>query len=151
MSIKGKLKRQDYAARPLLAWNALVSLLAFEEYEDLTPLQADASLLYWYDSEVQNGGHFQYFVNKAGTKAELAVAALGRCGATTQQQILSKAIRVWNSRSRPKISTTQQFSEEALIGEFNSLDRAYYECKPCITAVLQDVLNKNFAEFIELE
>lgn len=150
MSIRRKLKRQDYEAKPFLAWNAYVHLLAVEKYEDLTPVQADASLIFWYDSEVQNGGHFQYFVNKGVVKAELAVTALGRLDATNHQRILSDAIDLWNSRERHQIQSVQEFCDEARARNFKSLDHAYYLCKPAIKSFLEDFLRNHFEEFIEL-
>jgi len=45
-------------------WNAFVDVLAMEEYADLDPVQRIPHLCFWYDSELQNGGHFQYFENR---------------------------------------------------------------------------------------
>jgi hypothetical protein len=151
MNIRRKIKRQDYERWPPTAWNAYVHLLAFEKLEDLTALQADAALMFWYDSEVQNGGHFQYFVNKGLAIATEAVDALGRQGAIDQQRILADAIEAWNSRSRQPIETVEEFCDEALNAEFKSFDRAYYACKPTMEMLLKEVLKNNFAEFIEIE
>jgi len=151
MDIRRKLKRRDYEVQPYLAWNAFVSLLATEKYENLTPLQADATLIFWYDSEVQNGGHLQYFENKGVAKASGAVAALSRRGAAEQSRTLADAIAVWSSRPRPRIETAQEFCQAALKGEFDSFDRAYHACKPAVMDLLEEILKNNFSEFIELE
>ena len=56
---------RDAAERePHLIWNAFVDLIAVESYEQLSPVQRMAHLAFWYDSEVQNGGHGQYFENR---------------------------------------------------------------------------------------
>jgi len=34
------------------------------KYADLNDIQSVALFAFWYDSEVQNGGHLQYFENK---------------------------------------------------------------------------------------
>jgi hypothetical protein len=151
MSIRRKIKRADYERWPLTAWNAYVNLLAVERLENLTPLQADAALMFWYDSEVQNGGHFQYFVNKGLAVAVKAVDALARQNAANQQRILAGAIEAWNSRSRQSIETVVEFCDEALNAEFKSFDCAYYACEPTIKILLQELLKNNFAEFIEIE
>ncbi len=150
MTIKSKLKRSDYEAGPYLAWNAFVDLIALEKYEDLTPLQREAALAFWYDSEVQNGGHFQYFVNSAGRRAEQTISALDQLGLPDQRKILADAVAIWTSKFRPRIETVEEFSSIALTGELDGLDRAYYKCKPTIPERLGEFLKANFGEFIEL-
>jgi len=63
-------RRVDAAAaarEPHMVWNAFVDLIATEDYADLSPLQRKAHLVFWYESEVQNGGHGQYFENQGST------------------------------------------------------------------------------------
>lgn len=55
------LMKQELEHSPWLVWNAFVDLLATEKYEDLSPEQRPAHLVFWYESEVQNGGHMQLF------------------------------------------------------------------------------------------
>ncbi len=52
-----------------------------EDYDDLSPEQRPAHLVYWYESEVQNGGHLQYFENRGTEHLAAAVKALGSLGA----------------------------------------------------------------------
>jgi hypothetical protein len=55
----GEVEREPYRV-----WNAYVDLLAVEDHRDLVPEQRAAYLVFWYESEVQNGGHLQYFENR---------------------------------------------------------------------------------------
>ena len=61
---------------PHLVWNAFIDPLAMEAYEDLSPVQSVAHLDFWYDAEVQNGGHDQYFENRGTGLIAESVAAL---------------------------------------------------------------------------
>lgn len=61
--------KQEVDAEPFRFWNAFVNVLAMKDYDDLSPEQRPAHLVFCYESEVQNGGHFQYFVNH-GTVVE---------------------------------------------------------------------------------
>jgi hypothetical protein len=52
---KAALRENDHAD-----WNAFIQLLALTDYDELAPQQRAAHLVFWYESEVQNGGHLQY-------------------------------------------------------------------------------------------
>jgi hypothetical protein len=56
---KGEVEKEPYRV-----WNAYVDLLAVEDHRDLVPEQRAVYLVFWYESEVQNGGHLQYFENR---------------------------------------------------------------------------------------
>jgi len=58
------LTKPQVDAEPFRIWNACVDLLATEDYRDLGKEQRPAHLVFWYESEVQNGGHLQYFENR---------------------------------------------------------------------------------------
>jgi hypothetical protein len=62
-----RLTQQQVDAQPFRIWNAYVDLLAMEDYHDLVEQQRPAHLVFWYESEVQNGGHLQYFENRQET------------------------------------------------------------------------------------
>ena len=68
---------QHYA----LPWSAMVNLCAMEPLEACTPVHRQAALVFWYQSEINNGGHFQYFMNSAGVHCVEAVQALRKLGA----------------------------------------------------------------------
>ena len=42
-------------------WNIFIEDVCNREYEDLSPTQKKAVLCFWYDAEVNNGGHCGYF------------------------------------------------------------------------------------------
>jgi hypothetical protein len=43
----------------------------------LSAEQRPAHLVFWYESEVQNGGHFQYFENRGTEHLAATIEALG--------------------------------------------------------------------------
>src|SRR5712691_6060097 len=106
---KGKVE-----GAPNCVWNAFVDLLAVEDYRDLTPEQRAAHLVFWYESEVQNGGHFQFFENRGTEQLGETIEALGLLGAVCQQDVLREAGEAWLSRSRPPIQMAEEFCETAL-------------------------------------
>ena len=83
-----KVKRQDIEAHPYVLWNDFVDLLATSDYKDLSQTQRVAYLAFLYDSEVQNGGHLQYFENRGTGRVEESIGALDRLGAPCQRDVL---------------------------------------------------------------
>ena len=81
-----KLNRDLVRAKPYEVWNSFVDILATEKYENLDDVQRVAHLCFWYDSEVQNGGHLQYFENRGTGLLDKTLAALGALGAGCQQK-----------------------------------------------------------------
>jgi hypothetical protein len=91
------VERTRLQQEPYLVWNAFIDLLAMEEYGDLTSVQRRAHLVLWYDSEVQNGGHGQYFENRGVNRLAETVAALRALGLPDHAQVLSRAIAAFDA------------------------------------------------------
>src|SRR5437899_9848444 len=117
-----RLTKQEVDAQPFRVWNAYVDLLAMEDYRDLAEEQRPAHLVFWYESEVQNGGHLQYFENRGTKYLGETIEALGVLGADGHQAILREAADLFLGPERPRIQTTEAYSAVALEGEFDSLD-----------------------------
>src|SRR5260370_42147470 len=80
------LTKQQADAEPFRVWNAYVRLLAGERHEDLSPEQRPAHLVFWYESEVKNGGHLSYFGNRGTEHLTAAIGGLGGAGWSCQQR-----------------------------------------------------------------
>src|SRR5260221_12699759 len=126
------LSKRDIDNSPYCVWNAFVDVLATEPYQDLTAEQRAAHLVFWYESEVQNGGHLQYFENRGTEHLVETVEALGLLGAVCQQQILQEARVLWVGQSRKRIETVAEFCTTALEGEFAALDSRFGKCDPSL-------------------
>ena len=142
------LTKEEVKAEPFRIWNAFVDVLAMEDYNELSPEQRPAHLVFWYESEVQNGGHFQYFENRGTEHLAATVEALGLLGATSQQQVLREAGALWLSRSRLRIETAQEFCDTALEGEFESFDSRFHTCSPTLQQFLEAHLERHQELFV---
>src|SRR5262245_3601206 len=144
------LTKDEVAAEPFRVWNAFVDVLAMEDYGDLSPEQRPAHLVFWYESEVQNGGHFQYFENRGTEHLAATIEALGLLGATCQQQVLREAGELWLSRSRPRVQTAQEFCDTALEGEFDAFDSRFHACSPSLQHGLETHLERHQSLFVSV-
>ena len=123
------------------AWNAFIELVATTSYEDLTPAQRPAHLVFWYESEVQNGGHLQYFTNRGDERGDETIQSLRALGADAQARVLGQALASWRSAVRPVPADADEYVAIALGGEFDDLDKAFHECP----IQLIDALKRYFA------
>lgn len=144
------LAMQEAEAELYRIWNAYVDLLPMEEFERLTPAQRPAHLVFWYESEVQNGGHFQYFENRGTKHIAATVEALGVLGASCKQQVLREAGERWFSRSRLGLETAQEFCDAALEGEFDSFDSRFHDCSASLQQCLEAYLEQHQALFVSV-
>jgi len=125
-----------------------VDLLAKSTLAELSDTQRPPHLVFWYESEVQNGGHLQFFENRPGELIEPTLAALRVLGAEAYLPILNDATLRWRSQSRERLETVAEYVSTALDGEFEDLDRAFYEARPPLTQLLETYLDKNVSEFV---
>lgn len=135
---------------PYEKWNQFIDLLAMEDYNDLTEIQKVAHLCFWYDSEVQNGGHLQYFMNRGTSLLNETAFCLQKLGANPQSEILSKAINIFNSYEI-NIDSIEDYIEEALDGKFDYIDTEYFSCEPTINDLLEQFLQNYEEKFILIE
>jgi len=142
------LTRREVEAEPYSIWNAFVNLLAMEQYPDLTLEQRAAHLVFWYENEVQNGGHLQFFENRGTEHLSETIEALGLLGAACQQQVLRDAGDLWLSRFRSSIESVEEFCETALDGEFAAFDTRFGECDPPLQKKLEEFLNQRQSSFV---
>jgi hypothetical protein len=128
-----------------------VDLLACSTYEELNDVQRAPHLAFWYESEVQNGGHLQFFENRPADHIEPTLDALRALKAEMYVPILTEATERWRSRQREKSDTAQAFISAALAREFDDLDLVYYDTQPPVTKLLENYLGLNPTEFVVIE
>ena len=145
-----KLSRAALEHKPYEAWNAYVNLLAKENYEDLDEVQRIAHLCFGTDSEVQNGGHLQYFENRGAVFLDETLAALVVLGAECQRAVLETAGRLFSTKPRDQIETVEDYVAAAHGSEYAASDSAYHACKPAIQKLLADYFERNKSHFIEV-
>src|SRR5688572_6108363 len=93
------------------AWNGFVDMCAMEPLPALTPVQRVASLVFWYMSEVNNGGHFQYFCNKEHFDQSEVLAALRGMGCATCADILKAAMQRDSEAVLQRPRTVEEYVE----------------------------------------
>jgi uncharacterized protein DUF4375 len=148
MSEPRNVTRWQVREDPYLVWNEYVGLLAMSNYRDLTETQRAAHLVFWYEHEVQNGGHLQYFENRGSGQVGEVIGALRRLGAHCQAQVLSRAAAQFAASPRAKIESVEEFVQTALEGEFAVFDQEFYACQPNLVEVLEAFLKQNRPAFV---
>ncbi len=148
--IRRKVSRKDYEGESYLAWNAFIDLIAIENYEYLTETQQTAHLIFWYYSEVSNGGHLQYFVNKSGERVKETIDALSKLKMNCHCKVLEEAYQYVLSNPIDEIQSANDFIIQANEGSFDDFDDKYYRCGKEPIEFLEEYLKQHFNEFIEL-
>ena len=149
--IRRELTKEQIANEPWIEWNAFIELLTMEEYNDLTRNQQIASSLFWYDSEVQNGGHLQYFLNQGVKNVIATLSALESTENKEFYELLKLALSKYESLNLSGIEDIENYIEEALEDHFGEMDERYYSIEPTIQSILEEYLKKNKDQFIMIK
>lgn len=143
-----QVSQGDLTENSQAVWNAFIDLLAMSNYEDLEDSQRPAHLIFWYESEVQNGGHLQYFLNRGTGHVPETIGSLRAFGALEQARVLERAASLWNAKLRLHPSDIEDYIDEALEFEFEDLDKGFGDCPVDLTTVLERHLSGNESAFI---
>jgi hypothetical protein len=151
------LTKVDVEKDPSLIWNTFNDMMATNELSELTKVQVAAQLVWRYDSEVQNGGHLQFFENSyQGNISNLeayvgfVIKALTTMGIKKQAKILEDAAEKYFKERRKHATTVEEFVELEKEEEFEKYDNKYYKCSPEIMDYLEKFLQSHQNEFVEL-
>lgn len=146
--IRRELTNDQLTKEPWMVWNSFVDLLAMEKYEDLSPVQQIASSIFWYDSEIQNGGHLQYFLNQGSDHVKKTLNALKSLGNIEFHELLKNALSKYDSLDLTGVDDIEDYIEEALEDHFGEIDEEYHSIEPTIHSILEKYLERNRNEFI---
>jgi hypothetical protein len=144
-----KISRKEFEEFNGVRWNAMNDICALSDIGDLTPVQRVAHLAYWYMSEVENGGNYQYFVNKVEFDHDEVVRALAQVGAWGQSTILGEALKKVRESTLGIPQTVEQYLEGEDAADLSEYDSAFARCTPSVFDCLQAYLDKYEADFIE--
>ena len=145
MTMRRRIDARSATQEPHKVWNAFVDLIATEEFSQLSPLQRKAHLVFWYESEVQNGGHGQYFENQGAGHLGETIEALGDLGLQCQATVLRRAQDSLAAAADPADWA------KGLPGELLAqLDDAFHRCAPDVPSALENHLQAYKAEYIEI-
>jgi hypothetical protein len=115
-----------------------------EDYETLSALQRTAHLAFWYESEVENGGHGQYLENRGVDRLGETIQALEALGLPCHAGLVAQ-IRQALPQNGEAVEWEEALSEDFLA----DLDEGFAACAPTITEGLQRHLEAHRAEYIE--
>lgn len=132
------------------AWNALVDLLCSSTEAELSAEQLPAFHAFWYDAEVQNGGHLQYLLNRGHDEAARAVPSLRSLGAHDHAALLEKALTRYQAANRRPPRWPWEYVKRAREGEFDEIDLGYHAIKPTLLEILEAHLQRHQPLFVVL-
>ncbi len=104
-----------------------------------------------YDSELQNGGHLQYFENHRKNDYFEVINSLKAIGAEKQSSLLLKTSVIFLGKKRKPIKSVQSYIKKTENDEYSKFDSEYYHIKPDVNFYLEEYLKNNLNEFIELK
>jgi len=142
--------RQAAEIHPYLIWNAFVDLVGMEAYASLSDVQRRGHLVFWYESEVQNGGHLQFFLNRGTDLLEETLSSLEAIGLLCQAGVLRGAIDRWlmsERRAPDSVEESVRLAREDELGEF---DEAFHRCSPSVQEALERHLESHRDEYVLL-
>lgn len=148
--IRRKVRQIELNDKPYLIWNAFIDIATMEIEGDLNEIQINAQRAFIYDSEIQNGGHLQFFENTKMTDYEPFIDALNQISAFEHAKILSEAVETYQSKQRDEIKDKYEYINIALDGEFDKLDKKYYESKPDLMEFMENYVKQNVDQFVEI-
>lgn len=149
--IKRTLTKEQIEKEPWQIWNSFVDLVAMEEYDDLTETQKVASAIFWYHSEVQNGGHMQYLANHGIEHLRETIKALEKIGNKDFLPLLSEANKIYSSLDLEGIEDVEEYVDIALDNHFGECDDKFYDIVPTLDEILEKYLYEYQNEFIEIK
>jgi hypothetical protein len=147
--MKVHFRNGDIQQYPDDAWNAFIGVLARSPHE-LDIEQVPAHLVFVYESEVQNGGHLQYFENGYGGAAAVTVEALRLLHAHRHAAILEEAYALHLQENRPKSEAKEEYIAAALEDRYGQLDALFGDCEPALIAFLEQHLAERPEPYFDL-
>ena len=129
-----RLSKQAVVAAPHILWNAFIDIISANPSSFPAGLQRQAALAFLYESEVQSGGHDQYFSNTRGEYTQETVFALRSLGDNCRAQNLAQAHAASGGGA---IQTPSKFDNE------------FHRCKPELIKVLGQHFQSHEQTYIE--
>lgn len=117
-----------------------------------TDSQRKIFALYWYDAEVKNGGHDQFFFNSTGIVWKDAYEGFKMIGAAQLADNFKKAIDMFGGEVPFDRSERQDALEELYenkdFDDFRKLDVFYYSFAEDLSELIDAYVKKHASEFV---
>jgi HEAT repeat protein len=137
------------------ARDVVVDALNRGGFDQLSLPQRHYYAVFRYNSQVNNGGHAQYFVNSSGDHCKSAIEGLEAMGAEQRAKILREAASLFGAAG-PSTDGDRRQRQLAAFSEqqdksLNELDKRYYSCSENIEVLLAQYALLNKQHFISKE
>lgn len=113
-------------------WNGFIEKICNQEIEILSPTQRNAVLCFWYDAEMNSGGHSGYFECYKDINYDELIKAIN---IVSYKEIADNLIEAL------KDGKTNGWADE---------DNKYYEFKPSLSDCLMEYVERNRDEIFNL-
>ena len=110
-------------------WNRFINDVCGRELEELSEVQKAAVLCFWYDAEMQSGGHSGYFGSYPETDPEELIASINR---VAYKEISDNFQRALDEKARDN-------GDE---NGYETVDDAYYDFEPSLFECLRQFTEK---------
>lgn len=110
-------------------WNRFINDVCGRELEELSEVQRAAVLCFWYDAEMQSGGHSGYFDCYPEIKSEELIASINR---VAYKEIADNYQRALDEKAR----------DDGDEDGYETVDNAYYDFEPSLFDCLRQFTEK---------
>jgi len=125
-----------------------------EPFADQSLPQKVFSTIWAVETEVNNGGFSQYFINGSSEGASFVVEALERIGARRAAEICRRAIAIAFPIGLPSsgtaISTAARGFPDSVLCSLRALDKEFWSYPDDLTGLLFDYVSKHPGDFGKL-
>ena len=116
---------------PQIPWNRFIQEVCFRDVNELSQIQKNAYLCFWYDAEMGNNGHEGYFEYHPEVKSEELISALEAVAHPALVDNFRRALR------------------EGEKDDYVSVDKFYYEMPPPLIDCLTEYVEKHEDEILK--
>lgn len=108
-----------------IIWNRFIEEICYKNIDKLSDIQKKAVLVFWYDSEINSGGHCGYFDCYPNTVPEELYSAIIEIGNKEIADNYMKAV------------------QQGKYDGYEKADTAYYNFSPALADYLMNFVEKN--------
>ena len=144
------VSKSEYDKDPSARFWALVDYLGRNNVPQADRQLEVVRLAYFYDAEVLNGGHLQYFINRGTNEAPAVLTALEALGDLERAALLRSCLAKATARPLPEIKSLDAYADLARERSFRLEDTRYYELQPELLQRIQDFIAGKLPELVEV-
>lgn len=122
-----------------------------QDLKPFTDAQRKILGLFWYDSEVCNGGHDQFFFNSTGIVWKDALECMRMIGASQAAENFQKAVDLFGGSipfdRQERCMALDRLGENEAFDDFEQIDTCYYD-REDINELMNDYVKRHAADFV---